>query len=239
MPCTAYLGPNGAGHYVKMVHNGIEYIDMQLICEAYRLMKKLLGMKADEMSEGLRQVERGRPATRYLIQITADILQQPDPDAASAASWSMYVLDTAGQKGTGKWTGVNALDMGIPANAIAEAVFARCLSAHQGRARCTPAKQLKGPGGKFTGDRDQNSSTPSAMRCTARRSAPTPRASSSWREAQKEYNWKLEFRDHRQHLARRVHHPRPLPAEDHRRLHAQRPSLVNLHARPLLQRAAA
>jgi 6-phosphogluconate dehydrogenase len=127
VPCTTYLGPNGAGHYVKMVHNGIEYIDMQLICEAYTLMSNLLGMNAPDISKVFSQWNQG-DLDSYLIQITADILQQHDP-VHKDGYFVDYVLDTAGQKGTGKWTSTNALDMGIPANSIAEAVFARCLSA--------------------------------------------------------------------------------------------------------------
>ena len=132
IPCTAYCGPNGAGHYVKMVHNGIEYIDMQLICEAYTLMENLLGMKPQEMSQVFSKWNEG-DLDSFLIQITADILQQKDPVKKDDYLVN-NILDTAGQKGTGKWTSTNALDMGIPANAIAEAVFARCLSA-EGRAR--------------------------------------------------------------------------------------------------------
>src|SRR3982750_2628761 len=127
VPCTAYLGPNGAGHYVKMVHNGIEYIDMQLICEAYTLMENLLGMKPPEMSKVFANWNEGE-LDSFLIQITADILQQHDPIKKDDYLVN-HILDTAGQKGTGKWTSTNALDLGIPANAIAEAVFARCLSA--------------------------------------------------------------------------------------------------------------
>src|SRR3954469_4332023 len=142
VPCTAYLGPNGAGHYVKMVHNGIEYIDMQLICEAYTLMQNLLGMKPPEMSEVFAQWNEG-DLDSYLIQITADILQQRDPVNKDGYLVD-HVLDTAGQKGTGKWTSVNALDMGIPANAISEAVFARCLSALK-EERVEASKSLTGP----------------------------------------------------------------------------------------------
>src|ERR1043165_9309871 len=127
VPCTAYIGPNGAGHYVKMIHNGIEYIDMQLIGEAYALMQNLLGMSAGELSKVFAQWNQG-DLDSYLIQITADILQQRDPLHPEAYLVD-YVLDAAGQKGTGKWTSTNALDMGIPANSIAEAVLARRLSA--------------------------------------------------------------------------------------------------------------
>ena len=149
VPCTAYIGPNGAGHYVKMIHNGIEYIDMQLICEAYTLMQNLLGMKPPELGKVFAQWNEG-DLDSYLIQITADILQQPDPVHKDGYLVD-YVLDTAGQKGTGKWTSVNALDMGIPANAIAEAVFARCLSALKDE-RVEASKQLKGPKPALPGD---------------------------------------------------------------------------------------
>src|SRR5689334_24255470 len=150
VPCTAYLGPNGAGHYVKMVHNGIEYIDMQLIGEAYWLMTNLLGMKAPELSKVFAAWNEG-DLDSYLIQITADILQQKDP-INKDKYFVDYVLDTAGQKGTGKWTSVNALDMGIPANASAEAVFARCLSAFKDE-RVEASKQLKGPSISYQGDK--------------------------------------------------------------------------------------
>src|SRR4051812_24050547 len=142
VPCTTYLGPNGAGHYVKMVHNGIEYIDMQLICEAYTLLTNLLGLKAPELSKVFGQWNQG-DLDSYLIQITTDILQQQDPVHKDGYLVD-YILDTAGQKGTGKWTSTNALDMGIPANAIAEAVFARCLSALK-EERVEASRHLKGP----------------------------------------------------------------------------------------------
>ena len=140
--CTTHVGADGAGHYVKMVHNGIEYIDMQLICEAYQLLKELLGMKPDEMSEVFAGWNEG-DLDSYLIEITADILQQRDP-TNSRRFLVDRVLDTAGQKGTGKWTSQSALDLGSPANAMAEAVFARCLSA-QKEERVAASKRLKGP----------------------------------------------------------------------------------------------
>src|SRR3954453_22682745 len=153
VPCTAYLGPNGAGHYVKMVHNGIEYIDMQLICEAYTLLQNLLGMTPPELSKVFAQWNEG-DLDSYLIQITADILQQHDSKNKQGFLVD-YVLDTAGQKGTGKWTSVNALDMGIPANSIAEAVFARCLSALK-EERVEASKVLSGPTAQqATGDKQE------------------------------------------------------------------------------------
>ena len=141
-PCTTYIGANGAGHYVKMVHNGIEYIDMQLICEAYFLMKTLLCMDPGEMSEVFGEWNEG-VLDSFLVEITTDILKQKDP--TNDKNWFVdVVLDTAGQKGTGKWTSQNALDLGMPANAMAEAVFARCLSAIKDE-RVHASTRLAGP----------------------------------------------------------------------------------------------
>ena len=124
-PCCDWVGENGAGHFVKMVHNGIEYGDMQLICEAYQLMKNVLGMSADEMHEVFAEWNDSE-LDSYLIEITLDILAYKDTDGAPIVD---KILDTAGQKGTGKWTTVAALDEGVPLTLIGEAVFARCLSA--------------------------------------------------------------------------------------------------------------
>ena len=124
-PCCDWVGENGAGHFVKMVHNGIEYGDMQLICEAYQLMKNVLGMSADEMHEVFAEWNDSE-LDSYLIEITRDILAYKDTDGAPIVD---KILDTAGQKGTGKWTTVAALDEGVPLTLIGEAVFARCLSA--------------------------------------------------------------------------------------------------------------
>ena len=188
-PCTAYIGPNGAGHYVKMVHNGIEYIDMQLICEAYDLLQKLGGLKADELSEIFAEWNEG-PLSSYLIQITADILQQRDPKNKRKFLVDM-VLDTAGQKGTGKWTSVNALDMGIPANAIAEAVFARCLSALKDE-RVTASKKLKGPKAKYKGrTKKLVQMVHDALYCS--KICAYAQGFQLMAEAQREYKWKLDF----------------------------------------------
>ena len=124
-PCCDWVGENGAGHFVKMVHNGIEYGDMQLICEAYQLMRDVLGMSAKEMSEVFADWNRGE-LDSYLVEITRDILAFEDTDGAAMVD---KILDTAGQKGTGKWTAIAALDEGVPLTLIGEAVFARCLSA--------------------------------------------------------------------------------------------------------------
>ena len=147
-PCCEWVGENGAGHFVKMVHNGIEYGDMQLICEAYQIMKELLGMSADEMHEVFKKWNTG-DLNSYLIEITRDILAYKDADGRPLVD---RILDSAGQKGTGKWTSVTSLDLGIPLTLISEAVYARCLSAIK-EERVEASKILRGPQGKFTGDK--------------------------------------------------------------------------------------
>lgn len=125
-PCCNYIGPNGAGHYVKMVHNGIEYGDIEIICEAYSIMKNLLCMSNEEMADQFEKWNHGR-LNSYLIDITSKILRKKDPETGKYVV--DLILDEAGQKGTGKWTSMEALDMGVAAPTIAESVFARCLSA--------------------------------------------------------------------------------------------------------------
>lgn len=149
-PCCTYIGPDGAGHYVKMVHNGIEYGDMQLISEAYFLMKNVLEMNHEEMHEVFSGWNRSE-LDSYLIEITADILSRKDPDTGEPLV--EVILDKAGQKGTGKWTSQSALDLGISAPTIAEAVFARCISAVK-EERVEAEKVLKGPEKKFTGKKE-------------------------------------------------------------------------------------
>lgn len=147
-PCCDWVGEKGAGHFVKMVHNGIEYGDMQIINEAYHIMKELLGMTADEMHEVFKEWNEG-PLDSYLIEITRDILAFKDEDGGPLVE---KILDTAGQKGTGKWTGISALDLGIPLTLIGEAVFSRCLSAIK-EERVEASKVLSGPKPEFSGDR--------------------------------------------------------------------------------------
>jgi 6-phosphogluconate dehydrogenase len=147
-PCCEWVGKDGAGHYVKMVHNGIEYGDMQMICEAYSLMKNILGMSASEMHEVFGEWNKGE-LDSYLIEITTDILSKTDPETGKPVV--DIILDTAGQKGTGKWTSQSALDLGTCAPTIAEAVFARCASAIK-EERVAASKELNGPEVKFDGD---------------------------------------------------------------------------------------
>jgi 6-phosphogluconate dehydrogenase len=148
VPCCDWVGENGAGHYVKMVHNGIEYGDMQLICEAYQLMKEGLGMTADEMHQVFAEWNKG-DLDSYLIEITRDILAYKDADGQPLLE---KILDTAGQKGTGKWTMINSANMGIPITLISEAVYSRCVSAMKDE-RVTASKSLKGPRKRISADR--------------------------------------------------------------------------------------
>ena len=151
-PCCTYIGDGGAGHYVKMVHNGIEYADMQLIAEAYDLLKNGLGLSNDELHEVFTRWNEG-DLDSFLIEITAQIFARKDDDGDG--DLVDKVLDKAAQKGTGKWTVQSALDLGIPVTGITEAVFARTLSAFKDQ-RVAASKVLPGPtGGQVAGDRDQ------------------------------------------------------------------------------------
>jgi len=150
-PCCSYIGDNGAGHFVKMVHNGIEYGDMQLIAEAYYLMKNVLGMTTDQMRERFAQWNTGS-LNSYLIEITTDILSKTDSETGSPLV--EMILDTARQKGTGAWSSRTALALAVPAPTIAEAVFARCISAIR-KQRLAASKKLAGPAGRYDGNKDE------------------------------------------------------------------------------------
>jgi 6-phosphogluconate dehydrogenase len=150
-PCCSFVGTDGAGHYVKMVHNGIEYSDMQLIAEAYHILRQAGGLNAAELHGVFARWNEG-PLDSYLIEITRDIMAVADPE--SGRPLVEMILDKAGQKGTGKWTSQNALDLGVPTPAITEAVFARCMSAVKDE-RVKAATVLKGPQGQWGGDREQ------------------------------------------------------------------------------------
>jgi len=186
-PCCDWVGDNGAGHFVKMVHNGIEYGDMQLISEAYNLMKNLLGMSADEMHDVFREWNRGE-LDSYLVEITRDILGFRDEDGEPLLE---KILDTAGQKGTGKWTGIEALDLGIPLTLIGESVFARCLSALK-EERVEASKILSGPVPSYGGDRQQFiDDIKSAL--YASKIVSYAQGYTLLREAAKEYGWDLNY----------------------------------------------
>lgn len=188
VPCCEWVGDNGAGHYVKMVHNGIEYGDMQMICEAYFLMKQALNMDAKEMHQVLTDWNAGE-LNSYLIEITRDILKETDPETGKPTV--DIILDTAGQKGTGKWTSQSALDLGSPAPTIAEAVFARCLSAIK-EERVEASKALSGPVASFKGDRktfieDVRKALFASKICSYAQGYQLLKA------AAKEYGWKLNY----------------------------------------------
>lgn len=149
-PCTTYIGPDGAGHYVKMVHNGIEYGDMQLISEAYFLLKNVLGLTADELHKVFSDWNKGE-LDSYLIEITADIFTKMDDETGKPLV--DVILDKAGQKGTGKWTSQSTLDLGVPLSIITESVFARFISAMKDE-RVKASKILSGPTSKYDGSKE-------------------------------------------------------------------------------------
>ena len=186
VPCSAYIGADGAGHYVKMVHNGIEYGDMQMICEAYALLRGIAGLTAEEAG-GVFTEWNGGVLDSFLIEITADILKQKDP--VSGGPFVEMVLDTAGQKGTGKWTSVSALDMGVPAPTVAEAVFARYISAVKDE-RVAASAVLTGPSPDPLG-RDLIPAIHDALYCS--KICSYAQGFQLMRTAQSEYKWALDF----------------------------------------------
>ncbi|WP_080845306.1 NADP-dependent phosphogluconate dehydrogenase [Cytobacillus gottheilii] len=190
-PCTTYIGPDGAGHYVKMVHNGIEYGDMQLISEAYFLLKNVLGLNADELHEVFADWNKGE-LDSYLIEITADIFTKKDEDTGKPLV--DVILDTAGQKGTGKWTSQSALDLGVPLPIITESVFARFISAMK-EERVHASKILSGPEQQeFKGDKK---AFIEAVRKALYMSKICSYAQgfAQMRAASEEYNWDLQYGD--------------------------------------------
>ncbi len=186
-PCCEWMGENGAGHFVKMVHNGIEYGDMQMICETYEIMKEGLGMTNEEMHDVFAEWNK-EELDSYLIEITADILKVKDQDGNYVID---LILDTAGQKGTGKWTVVEALDQGQPLTLIAEAVFARCLSALKDE-RVDASKELQGPKAAFRGKR-QNLLTDLRFALYASKIVSYAQGFMLMRAAAKEHKWNLNY----------------------------------------------
>jgi 6-phosphogluconate dehydrogenase len=187
VPCCDWVGDNGAGHYVKMAHNAIEYGDMQIICEAYNLMKTGLGLSADEMHDIFTRWNTTE-LDSYLVEITRDILAFKDEDDEPLVE---KILDTAGQKGTGKWFSVNSLDLGIPVTLIAEAVYARCLSALKSE-RVEASKILTGPETKFTGD-IKTFVEDIRKALLASKIVSYTQGFMCLREAAKEYDWDLNY----------------------------------------------
>lgn len=188
-PCCEWMGPTGAGHFVKMVHNGIEYGDMQLICEAYQIMKTGLGMTAEQIHRLFSNWNKGELSS-YLIEITADIFSFQDEDGNPLVE---SILDTAGQKGTGKWSVNSALDVGIPLSLISESVFARCLSA-QKDLRQEASTMLDGPHHTLAG-REKNDETIESLEralYTAKIISYT-QGFSLMREISAEFDWNLDY----------------------------------------------
>ncbi|MDP5273307.1 NADP-dependent phosphogluconate dehydrogenase [Chengkuizengella axinellae] len=188
-PCCTYIGPDGAGHYVKMVHNGIEYGDMQLICEAYQLMKDVLQLETQEIHEIFSEWNKGE-LDSYLIEITADIFTKVDPDTNKPMV--DVILDTAGQKGTGKWTSQSALDLGVPLSIITESVFARFISAMK-EERIAASKVLKGP--ESVGFNEDKQELIEAIRKAlyASKICSYAQGFAQMRAASEEYNWDLKY----------------------------------------------
>jgi 6-phosphogluconate dehydrogenase len=187
-PCCAFVGPGGAGHYVKMVHNGIEYGDMQLISEAYYILKNVLGLSAEELHEIFSEWNQG-VLDSYLIEITADIFSKYDTDTKTPLV--EMILDKAGQKGTGKWTSQSALDLGIPTPTITEAVFARCISAYKDE-RVKASQVLSGPHQSFSGDKkDFIEAIRDAL--YASKICSYAQGFALMRAASQEYHWQLNF----------------------------------------------
>jgi 6-phosphogluconate dehydrogenase len=186
--CAEWVGSDGAGHFVKMTHNGIEYGDMQLICEAYQLMKEAVGLSNEEMHDVLTEWNKGE-LDSYLIEITRDILGFKDP--ATGEQVVDKILDTAGQKGTGKWTSQSSLDLGIPVTLIGEAVYARCLSAMK-EERVAASKILSGPKFQFTGDKKAFVED-IRQALLASKIISYAQGFMMLREAAKEYKWDLHY----------------------------------------------
>jgi 6-phosphogluconate dehydrogenase len=186
-PCCDWMGEDGAGHYVKMVHNGIEYGDMQLICEAYQLMKEGLKMSNQEMHDVFAEWNKGE-LDSYLIEITRDILAYKDEKGEYVLD---QILDTAGQKGTGKWTSVSSLDLGMPLTLIGEAVYARCLSAMK-EERVAASKILSGPKYVFNGDKKAFIED-IRQALLASKIVSYAQGFMLLREAAKEYHWNLNY----------------------------------------------
>lgn len=188
-PCCTYIGPDGAGHYVKMVHNGIEYGDMQLICEAYHLLKDVLGLTPQELHETFSEWNNGE-LDSYLIEITADIFTKVDPETGKPMV--DVILDKAGQKGTGKWTSQSALDLGVPLSIITESVFSRMLSAMKDE-RVAASRILKGPKAIHAGMDKSTFIEAVRQALYASKICSYAQGFAQMRAASEEYGWNLKY----------------------------------------------
>ena len=230
-PCCDWVGPEGAGHFVKMVHNGIEYGDMQLICEAYHLLRQSLGMEPTAIHDVFARWNKG-PLDSYLIEITRDILGFIDPETGKPMV--DLILDAAGQKGTGKWTVISACDLGVPLTLIAEAVFARCLSAQKDE-RVAASKVLKGPTRTSSGRPRRRSIDDIEQALYASKIISYAQGFALMDAMARGIEVGDQQRRRGPDVARRLHHPKRVPGQDQGsvrpRTQADEPA-----ARPLLSR---
>lgn len=188
-PCTTYIGPDGAGHYVKMVHNGIEYGDMQLISESYFILKQVLGLSADELHEVFAEWNKGE-LDSYLIEITADIFTKKDEETGKPLV--DVILDKAGQKGTGKWTSQSALDLGVPLPIITESVFARFISAMK-EERVKASGLLSGPEVKPVTENKEELIEAVRKALFMSKICSYAQGFAQMKAASEEYNWDLKY----------------------------------------------
>lgn len=190
-PCTTYIGPDGAGHYVKMVHNGIEYGDMQLISESYFILKHLVGLSSDELHEVFAEWNKGE-LDSYLIEITADIFTKKDDETGKPLV--DVILDKAGQKGTGKWTSQSALDLGVPLPIITESVFARFISSMK-EERVKASKLLAGPEAKITAENKEELIEAVRKALFMSKICSYAQGFAQMKAASEEYGWDLKYGD--------------------------------------------
>ena len=211
VPCCTHIGPDGAGHFVKMVHNGIEYSDMQLIGEAYQLLRDALGKTAPEIADVFAEWNKG-DLDSFLIEITAEVLRQTD--ARTGKPLVDVIVDEAEQKGTGRWTVKSALDLGVPVTGIAEAVFARALSGSVAQRKATTGLASGHLGQKPSDAKQFIDDVSKAL--YASKIIAYAQGFNQIQAGSAEYNWGITPGRHGHHLARRVHHPRQVPQPDQR-----------------------
>ena len=222
-PCCDWVGANGAGHYVKMVHNGIEYGDMQLICEAYNLMKTGLGLTAAEMHAVFKEWNEGE-LDSYLIEITRDILAFKDDDGQPLVD---KILDTAGQKGTGKWTVIDSAELGMPITLIAEAVYARCISALKSEREKASTQNSRPQASHHSQQGEIHRGYSVRPLCLQDRElCPGLHAPARGRQG---IRLETQLRQYRAHVARRLHHSQRVSWQDQRSLH-EAPATAEPHA---------
>ncbi|MCY7801945.1 NADP-dependent phosphogluconate dehydrogenase, partial [Bacillus haynesii] len=190
-PCTTYIGPDGAGHYVKMVHNGIEYGDMQLISESYFILKHIVGLSSDELHEVFSEWNKGE-LDSYLIEITADIFTKKDEETGKPLV--DVILDKAGQKGTGKWTSQSALDLGVPLPIITESVFARFISSMK-EERVKASKLLAGPEAKPAAENKEELIEAVRKALFMSKICSYAQGFAQMKAASEEYGWDLKYGD--------------------------------------------